>query len=455
MNVRIITIPKNGPKTDVSLRGVMEQHAVEGTAFATDFYVDGAEAWHPITGGWRHPVAPIVNVDHHAPHRSMQRLVSSANLALDLIGSGDRPRPLDAVLVSHMDCDSVLAAGILSGRLAPDPGYGTAALAADHTGEENPVADLLQALDAHWSRKGRPMPDPDGLEYFFDCLDRLERGRTLDTFAAEALEARTRGREMATAIAAEASSERGVHFARLDTPMEGELLLPLMPNAWVVATANVHRDDARRWHMKLRLGRAAPPWLSLHDLGLNHFDPAYGGRWNAGSNNRSGGTELEPEAYRALLILALEARLLERAIEIAVEAHAGQRDKAGAPYILHPFRVMMACDSADARIVGVLHDVVEDSAWTFERLADEGFSTDVLAGLAAVTKRPEEKGSDDGYFAFCRRATGHPLGRVVKRSDLLDNLDVGRLGAEVTDGDLKRLERYRKALAIVEAVEAP
>lgn len=139
---------------------------------------------------------------------------------------------------------------------------------------------------------------------------------------------------------------------------------------------------------------------------------------------------------------------LERAISIAVEAHAGDTDKAGAPYILHPLRVMMACASNAAKIVGVLHDVVEDSEWTIERLRDEGFSPEVLAGIEAVTKRPDEKGTDDGYERFCRRAAEHPIGREVKRADLLDNLDVTRL-EEVTESDRERLDRYLRALAIV------
>jgi (p)ppGpp synthase/HD superfamily hydrolase len=142
---------------------------------------------------------------------------------------------------------------------------------------------------------------------------------------------------------------------------------------------------------------------------------------------------------------------LERAIRIAAEGHAGQRDKAGAPYILHPIRVMMACSSEVARIVAMLHDVVEDTDWTLERLADEGFAPEVLEGIAAVTKRPDEKGTDEGYLAFCRRAAAHPIGREVKRADLLDNMDLSRLGPELGESDLARLRRYRSALEIVDS----
>lgn len=68
----------------------------------------------------------------------------------------------------------------------------------------------------------------------------------------------------------------------------------------------------------------------------------------------------------------------ERALQIAVQAHAGQKDKSGAAYIFHPIRVMMRCTSPEAQIVGLLHDVVEDTPVTFEELAGEGFSKNVM-----------------------------------------------------------------------------
>jgi len=71
---------------------------------------------------------------------------------------------------------------------------------------------------------------------------------------------------------------------------------------------------------------------------------------------------------------------LERAIMIAAEGHAGVKDRGGAPYILHPLRMMLGLSSPDERIVAVLHDVCEDCpGWTFDRLRDEGFSDEVIA----------------------------------------------------------------------------
>jgi (p)ppGpp synthase/HD superfamily hydrolase len=79
--------------------------------------------------------------------------------------------------------------------------------------------------------------------------------------------------------------------------------------------------------------------------------------------------------------------LLARAIEIAASAHATQVDKGGAPYVLHPLRMMMKQTTEAAMIAAVLHDVVEDTPWTLERLRAEGFSEDVLEAVAGLTKR--------------------------------------------------------------------
>jgi (p)ppGpp synthase/HD superfamily hydrolase len=137
---------------------------------------------------------------------------------------------------------------------------------------------------------------------------------------------------------------------------------------------------------------------------------------------------------------------LERAIAIATEAHAGQVDKAGAPYISHPLRVMRVQDSEEARIVAVLHDVVEDcSGWTFKRLEGEGFSPQVIEALRLVTKIDGEDYSD-----FVLRAAGNPISRAVKLADLKDNMDLSRI-AHVTDRDLERIEKYRRAVALLEA----
>jgi (p)ppGpp synthase/HD superfamily hydrolase len=130
---------------------------------------------------------------------------------------------------------------------------------------------------------------------------------------------------------------------------------------------------------------------------------------------------------------------LERAIAIATEAHRGQKDKYGAPYILHPLRVMARVNSDAEKIVAVLHDVVEDTDWTLDRLRQEGFSAEVIEAIDRVTKREGEP-----YEDFVKRSGGNPLARRVKLADLEDNMDIRRLQT-VTDKDIDRLNKYLRA----------
>ena len=131
---------------------------------------------------------------------------------------------------------------------------------------------------------------------------------------------------------------------------------------------------------------------------------------------------------------------LQRAIEIATEAHQGQLDKAGRDYIGHPLRVMEMGKTEEEKIVGVLHDVIEDTDWTFEKLAEEGFSDEVIAALRCVTKISENENYDD----FIDRVKKNPLAVAVKINDLTDNMDIRRL-PYLSDKDVKRLKKYLKA----------
>ncbi len=137
---------------------------------------------------------------------------------------------------------------------------------------------------------------------------------------------------------------------------------------------------------------------------------------------------------------------LERAISIAAEAHAGQVDKAGTPYVLHPLRVMLQMDTNDERIVAVLHDVVEDCPeWPLKRLQAEGFSEHIIEALVSVTKRDD---NSETYEAFVLRAARNPIGRRVKLADLRDNCDLSRIAAP-SEKDHDRVKKYRQAMALI------
>lgn len=131
--------------------------------------------------------------------------------------------------------------------------------------------------------------------------------------------------------------------------------------------------------------------------------------------------------------------MLEKAISIAVEAHRGQIDKAGKPYILHPMRVMLAGKNQDEMICGILHDVIEDTPVSIEMLAREGFTKTVLDALLLLTHDRSIP-----YQHYIEAIPPNPLAIQVKLYDLHDNLNRDRLGI-LTLEDEERMEKYKKS----------
>ncbi|HNQ79124.1 MAG TPA: HD domain-containing protein [Acidobacteriota bacterium] len=148
--------------------------------------------------------------------------------------------------------------------------------------------------------------------------------------------------------------------------------------------------------------------------------------------------------------------IIDKALEIALKVHCGQKDKAGKEYILHPVRVMMKMETDEERAAALLHDVIEDSRklpeerrYTVERLLAEGIPKDVVDAVAALTKPEDLSDTDEAYFNFVRGAKENKLARKVKLADLGDNMDLGRI-ANPTDADFKRLKKYETAVKILE-----
>jgi (p)ppGpp synthase/HD superfamily hydrolase len=132
--------------------------------------------------------------------------------------------------------------------------------------------------------------------------------------------------------------------------------------------------------------------------------------------------------------------MLDRAILIAAQAHLRQRDRVGAPYILHPLRMMLRFNTETEMIVAALHDVVEDNPdWNFDRLRQEGFSEEIVQAVDHLTRRKQES-----YEEFVERTSQNELARRVKLADLKDNMDLTRLNS-LTEDDKRRLERYHRA----------
>lgn len=133
--------------------------------------------------------------------------------------------------------------------------------------------------------------------------------------------------------------------------------------------------------------------------------------------------------------------MLNKALNIACKAHSEQTDKAGAPYILHPMRVALHCQTENEKIVALLHDVIEDTPITLEELKTEGFSEELLDALRCLTKI---EGED--YKTFIKRVSTNSVATKVKIQDLKDNMDISRLKGKPH----WKMETYKEALEYLE-----
>ncbi|KHF78006.1 Guanosine-3',5'-bis(Diphosphate) 3'-pyrophosphohydrolase [Acinetobacter sp. neg1] len=134
---------------------------------------------------------------------------------------------------------------------------------------------------------------------------------------------------------------------------------------------------------------------------------------------------------------------LERAISLAAERHAGQVDKANAPYILHPLRVMLNVPDIEHKIVAVLHDILEDTTTTIDELYRLGFQTHLIDAIISLTKQEGES-----RIQAAQRTVQNPIARVVKLADITDNMDLSRIQYP-TMKDFERLKEYQQVRDIL------
>ena len=134
---------------------------------------------------------------------------------------------------------------------------------------------------------------------------------------------------------------------------------------------------------------------------------------------------------------------LERAISLAAERHAGQMDKADAPYILHPLRVMLNMPDIEHKIVAVLHDILEDTATTTDELYALDFPMHLIEAIVALTKQQGES-----RIQAAQRTVQNPIARIVKLADLTDNMDLSRIQSP-TMKDFERLKQYQQVRDIL------
>jgi len=137
--------------------------------------------------------------------------------------------------------------------------------------------------------------------------------------------------------------------------------------------------------------------------------------------------------------------MTKKALRLCYEAHAGQLDKSGMPYVLHPVHLAEQMTDEDTTIVALLHDVVEDTAYTLRDFADMGFAPQVIRAIGRMTH-------DDAvpYLDYVAAIKEDPIARQVKLADLRHNSDLSRLD-QVDEAALARVEKYKKAIALLES----
>ncbi|HEY3740555.1 MAG TPA: hypothetical protein VGL53_11960 [Bryobacteraceae bacterium] len=256
---------------------------------AADCYVAGAESWTPHSWGWEQTLngRTIINVDHHADDARFFRNVSSGNLAIEYL----KTREVDAktaVVINHTDCDSVISSAILCGILEPADRYANAVIAADHTGEPDPIADLLQALDP-----------ARGFAMSIRNLRLMESCKAIEPSAQRLLDKRHADRDIAERLVKTGAFERIRRVAVATLPLEqrvpGEFLPSLLGDrVWAIISGTPMQGNTNLWEIKIRLGAGAPAGTNLFSMGVQKAEPKFGGRWNAGSTKRAGGSSDAP-----------------------------------------------------------------------------------------------------------------------------------------------------------------
>ena len=132
-------------------------------------------------------------------------------------------------------------------------------------------------------------------------------------------------------------------------------------------------------------------------------------------------------------------------MKLCFDAHKNQVDKSGMPYVFHPFHVAEQMKDEPTTIVALLHDVVEDTDYTLEKIAAEGFGQEIVEALALMT---HDKNVD--YLDYVAKIKDNPIAKAVKLADLAHNSDPTRLDV-IDEETQQRLEKYKKAIALLES----
>lgn len=290
----VLFLPEKSVVTYEEVEAVRVESGAE-VIYACDFCIEGIETFEK-EGYFEE--GKVVNIDHHSESPNYKRHVSSANLAIKYIENHPDFLQGSRALTHHTDCDSVLSTALMSGIIPPDERFGIAAIAADHTGMPNEIADVLQALkdgsDGESGEKSTPENNKRKYLYSLEQLQNLLIGKELDGKAQELYQKRLEERELLRNMMSEGRfkvvGEDGdvVYLESEQEKFDATLLIGLFPLAKIIFTAR--QSDDGKTIANVRLGLAASPSADVRDI-MNAIHEPFGGRWNAGANRRMGGSD--------------------------------------------------------------------------------------------------------------------------------------------------------------------
>jgi hypothetical protein len=248
-----------------------------------DFYVSGSEEGDIDEDGINH-FDDLLIIDHHANKPLYQSDMTSTKIACRYVEKYGCLGSDYIILINHTDTDSILSAFIMNGKLEPLDEYVEAAEAADHTGIENLISDLLQSLE-----------DDRSIEKSISLLRKV-------------LLKRIKTRKILRQLAESDAPPKfnwldGIAYVEIDETIDAGLAPPFLPNAKVILISSPMPEGSKgKWRIRARLGEQA------ENIDMNKLDlPDFGGRWNAGSTSRHGGTNYDLEEYVKILRERLNA----------------------------------------------------------------------------------------------------------------------------------------------------
>ncbi|MFP4117569.1 MAG: hypothetical protein ACLFTR_01460 [Candidatus Woesearchaeota archaeon] len=264
---------------------------------ACDFYVENSERW--LTDGHILKDGYFLNIDHHSTLQGLQKHISSGNIAASYVKRYGVLGDDYVLLLNHLDCDSVITAFLMLGIIEPEKRFLRSVIAADHTGEKDKIADLLQALE-----------DTRNLDFIAENLFKMIDGEELQERASRMLSIREKNRERIASMVSmnRIHKEGNVSYIITDSKLDPALLISLLPASTAIMISS-KSEKKGHWNHRIRLGMHVQG-ISMKELDL----PGFGGRWNAGSTRRNGGTELDPKEYARIINQRLKEHRIQKIV---------------------------------------------------------------------------------------------------------------------------------------------